>query len=693
MSLERFFRPRSIALVGATDKSAWSNLVFSNFARLGYSGALHMVNRRGAPAHGIVGVKSCRDIAQAPDLAYIMLPTDAVEEALEDVAAAGIRNAMILSSGFAETGEAGSLAQDALVRRARDLGVRFLGPNSLGFINYRDATPVSPYPVPAGAIPGHVAIASQSGATAQVIAAYAAQQGLALSHTIATGNEADIDMASIVDFLVDDADTRVIMLFTETIKDPLAFRHAVRRAARAEKPVVVLKVGSSALATQLAQAHTGSVTGDDRIFDAVCERDAVTRVRSIEELVTTAAVFANHGGIDGGLAIVSISGGACEIIADIAETHGLELPAFSDVTLERLAAVKSSYGATFNPLDITGAAVSDPEMFATILPIVDEDPAIGLTACVYDLPRGGDSGDYYNPDMMACIGRGLREGARPGFLVNQAVRPLGAEAREIQEAAGIPAVIGGLDHAVRAFAAAQRWEKSRRNLGAEPVADQPSPDKRPASERDVLSYLSEQGVQVPPCICATDADGAVAAWRAMGGPVVLKIASSAIQHKSDIGGVRLNLDEEDAIRAAFAEIVAAARKHHPDAPIDGCLVTPMRRGGVELFVGTAQSQWGPVIVAGLGGIWIEALDDTSLRLLPISPSDAREMLGELRGRRILDGYRGQPAVDVEAAAAAIARIGDAALKLGGELVSLEVNPLRADGSLAEPLDALAVWQA
>lgn len=691
MSLERFFRPRSIALVGATDKSPWSNLVFNNFARLGYSGELHMVNRRGAVAHGVEGVKSCRDIPATPDLAYIMLPTEAVGDALEDVAAAGIRNAMILSSGFAETGSDGSQAQDALVRRARELGVRFLGPNSLGFINYRDSTPVSPYPVPDGAIPGNVAIASQSGATAQVIAAYAAQQGLALSHTIATGNEADLDMAAIVDFLVDDPDTRVIMLFTETVKDPLAFRHAVRRAARAEKPVVVLKVGSSELATQLAQAHTGSVTGDDSIFDAVCERDAVTRVGSIEDLVTTAAVFANHGGIDGGLAIVSISGGACEIIADTAEAHGLDLPAFSDETVERLASVKSDYGTTYNPLDITGAAVSDPDMFATILPIVDEDPAVGLTACVYDLPRGGSSGDYYNPHMMACIGRGLREGVRPGILVNQAVRPIGAEGRKIQQEAGIPAVIGGLDHAVRAFAAAQRWEKSRKDLGAEPVAYRPSLDPRAASEREVLSYLSDQDVQVPECTCAADADEAVAAWRAMGGPIVLKVASSAIQHKSDIGGVRLDLDDEAEIRAAFADISAKARRHRPDAEIDGCLVMPMRRGGVELFVGTAQSQWGPVIVAGLGGIWIEALEDTQLRLLPITEDDAREMLLQLRGRKILGGYRGQPGANVDLVAATIAKIGDAALKLGGDLVSLEVNPLRADSTSAEPLDALAIW--
>lgn len=691
MALDRFFRPRSIVLVGASDKSPWSQLVHANFARLGYSGKLHLVNRRGVEAHGQPASQSCRELPDTPDLAYIMLPIDAVADALEDVAAAGIRNAMILSSGYAETGTDGANAQSALAARARELGVRFLGPNSLGYINYRDSTPVSPYPIPADVRAGSVAIASQSGATAQVIASYAAQQGLALSHTIATGNEADIDMADIVEFLVDDPDTCVITLFTETIKNPIAFRKAARRAARAKKPVVVLKVGSSALATELAQAHTGSITGNDRIFDAVCERDAIIRVHSIEEMVTTSALLASHGGIEGGAAIVSISGGACEIIADAAEKHGLDLPEFSAATLQRLTEAKSSFGATFNPMDITGAAVSDPEMFAAILPIVDEDPAIGITACVYDLPRGGDSSDYYNPHMMACIGKGLRGGARPGFLVNQAVRPIGADARAIMEEAGIPSVIGGLDHAVRAMAAAQRWAVSRRDLGAEPIEFQQESDDRPATEHAVLDYLAEKGVHVPERACATDADGAVEAWRAMGGPIVLKIASSAIQHKSDIGGVKLDLDDEQSIRDSFADMMDKAQAAYPDAPIDGCLVMPMRKGGVELFAGTAQSAWGPLVSAGLGGIWIEALDDTQLRMLPLDRNDALGMLAHLKASRLLDGYRGQPPVDREAVADAIVQIGDAALSLGASLVSLEVNPLRADNTGAEPLDALAIW--
>ena len=690
MGLEHFFKPRSVVLVGATDKSEWSRLIHGNFARMGYVGEVFLVNKRGAAAHGRDAATSCTDLPEVPDLAYIFVPTDAVGDAVADVAAAGIRNALILSSGYAETGATGEAEQSELVDRARAGGLRLLGPNSLGFINYVDAIPVSPFPVEAGWFTGHLAIVSQSGATTQVIAAFAQQQGIGLSYAIATGNEADIDTAQVIDHLVDDPATRVIAVFIETIKDPAAFRAAARKAVAAGKPLVALKVGRTELATKLAQAHTGSVTGDDRVFDAVCAQYNVIRVASIEELVTTAGVLVHTGIIAGDLAIISISGGACEVIADAADIHGLALPAFSPATVSALGGIISSYGAIFNPLDVTGAAVRDPSMFEAILKVLGRDPAIGLTACVYDLPR--DSHDIINRDALAAIGAGLSAARIPGFIVNQALRPVSAASLALMTELGIPAVVGGIDLAVRAFAAASRWSKLARVLPTDrTVAVTPFSGDRPESEQGGLGYLRSQGVPTVPYACATTADEAVAAWRSTGEAVVVKIASPDIQHKSDIGGVRLNLDDEAAIRTAFAEIIGKARAAFPDARIDGCLVMPMRKGGIELFVGTARSAWGPVIAAGLGGIWIEALADTSLRLLPITDADARAMLDELRGRTILAGYRGAQPADLDAVAAAIRAIGDAALALGPDLVSLEINPLLVNGKMVEALDALAIW--
>lgn len=691
-NLHTFFRPRSVVLVGATDKSAWSQLIHGNFGAMGYEGQVWLVNKRGTPAHGCAAMTSCRDLPAVPDIAYIFVPTDAVRQALEDVAEAGIPNALILSSGYAETGADGIQKQAGLIAYARDKGVTLLGPNSLGFINYADHIPVSPFPVGNDYLSGHLAIVSQSGATTNVIANFAQQQGIGLSYAIATGNEADLDTARVIDYLAGDEATRVIAVFAETIKDPAAFRVAARKAAAAGKPLIVLKVGRTELASQLAQAHTGSVTGDDRIFDAVCAQDNIIRVTSIEELVVTAGVLVHTGPIEGGVAIISISGGACEIIADTAETAGLALPPFADETRAALQAVIADYGAIFNPLDVTGAAVRDPALFQRILTILAADPAIGLTACVYDLPR--DGGDFVDRTALTCIGAGLAASKTPGIMINQAIRPVGAFSQKLMAELGIAAVTGGLDLAVRAFAAAQRWSERRvrQNEQDTDVCRQPDISAaRPASEYETLAYLQAKGAPVILVRRAPTADEAVEAWRAIGGSVVLKIASSAIQHKSDIGGVRLNLDSEIAIRDAFAAIMAAARAAYPDAAIDGCLVAPMRPGGIELFVGTAQSAWGPVIAAGLGGVWIELLADTSLRLLPIDQADARAMLDELRARRILDGYRGAPATDLAAVADAICKIGDAALALGPDLVTLEVNPLLARSDGVEALDALAVW--
>lgn len=691
-ALDTFFRPRSVAMVGATDKSAWSQLIHANFGAMGYTGDVWLVNKRGTPAHGRQAAASCRDLPGIPDIAYIFVPTEAVGDAIADVAEAGIRNALVLSSGYAEAGADGTQKQQALIDYAREQGVTLLGPNSLGFINYADHIPVSPFPVGSDFLAGNLAIVSQSGATTNVIAHFAQQQGIGLSYAIATGNEADLDTARVIDYLIEDDATRVIAVFAETIKNPAAFRVAARKAAVTGKPLIVLKVGRTELASQLAQAHTGSVTGDDRIFDVVCMQDNIIRVSSIEEMVTTAGLLAHTGPLDGGVAIISISGGACELIADGAEAANLDLPVFSQATSTALADVISDYGSIFNPLDVTGAAVRDPSMFERILKILAADPAIGLTACVYDLPRGSE--DFTDRTTLRSIGAGLAASRTPGVLINQAIRPVGDYSRALMGELGIPAIVGGLDLAVNALAAAQRWSQRRVNgkYDREVGVVQPGgTGARPASEHETLAYLREMGAPTIPAVCAPTADAAVAAWQVMGGPVVLKIASCVIQHKSDIGGVRLNLDSEAAIRDAFAAIMSSARSAYPGALLDGCLVAPMRQGGIELFVGTAQSAWGPVIAAGLGGVWIELLADTSLRLLPIDAAEARAMLDELRARRILDGYRGAPAADLDRVAAAISKIGDAALTLGPELVSLEVNPLLVCGNAVEALDALAVW--
>ncbi|MFA7584773.1 MAG: acetate--CoA ligase family protein [Novosphingobium sp.] len=685
--LQHLFNPRSIVLVGASDKSAWSQLIHGNLQDSGFDGEIMVVNKRGVPAHGIEGHANCRALPRIPDLAYVFVPGESALEALQDVAEAGIANAVLLSSGFAETGQDGAAMQRRIGEFARSQGLNLLGPNSLGFNNYAGRVAVSAFPVDLKARPGGLAVISQSGATAHVIGQFARMQGIGLSCVVATGNEEVLGLVDVLAHFVEDPGTRAIAIFAESIKDPMAFRTVAARASAVGKPIVVLKVGKSELASQLAQAHTGSVTGDDVTFDAVCRHYGVIRVDSLETMVIAAGLLDQVGAIDGEIGIISISGGACEIIADRAVTAGLDLAPFSAQTQERLHAVIPDFGSVFNPLDVTGAAVRDPSLFERILDILSDDPAIGLVAAVQDVPSA--EGDTCNEPILSAIGRGLTAARVPGVLINQALQPVSDHTQAVMAKCSIPRVVGGVDHAMAAFAALQQWSRRPRHDGASRTIAPSS--ARPASERQALEWLETRGVPVMPHRLVANADEAVVAWMAFGQPVVLKIASPDILHKSDIGGVRLNLDGDDAIRAAYDDVMAAARRHHPDARIEGCIVAPMRSGGVELFVGTARTPWGPVIAAGLGGIWIEVLKDTSLRLLPVSPDEARAMLGELKGTKLLEGYRGSPACDLDAVARAISTIGDAALSLGQDLVSLEINPLRVLGAEVEALDALAVW--
>jgi acyl-CoA synthetase (NDP forming) len=699
--LAKLFNPRSIAIVGASERSTWTIVMRQCAAGYGFDGRTFAVNRSGAAVFGWPGFTSCAAIGEPVDAAYICVPLEGVMAALEDVAQAGIRAAVVLTSGYGETGTAGAQRQSELAARATALGVRMLGPNCLGFANVATHTAITAITPRAALLPGGgLSFVCQSGATAAELLEFTQQQGIGVSFFAATGNEAQITLADVVDFLIDDENTRAIMLVAEAIRNTPGFAAAARRALLAGKPIVVLKVGSSELAASVAKAHTGSMVGDDRVFAAACRQLGIIRVYSLEELVMTAALLAHTGPLrPGGVGVVSGSGGACTIMGDQAESAAMPLPAFTPATVARLRTVLPDYAATFNPLDVTGAYVRDPSILERTLAIVGDDTGIALRYCVMNLPwiAGGTTP---TPDMLAAVGRGLQAGKTPALLVAQTIKPVSDVSRSIMREHGIPAVISGLDHATRAAGSAVWWSAKQRvaqqgttavavNVTLAAAVQQPL---RSAGERELLAYLSSAGVPVIPATLTRTANEAVAQARIMGGRVALKIASPDIAHKTEVGGVKLRLEGDAAVTAAWREMDVAVRTATPQARIDGILVTPMREQGIELFVGTARDpDWGMVIVLGLGGIWVEALHDTALRLLPVSRADVVDMLQSLRAVKILQGYRGSPAADLGAIADVVVRIGQAAVALGPTLAALEINPLLVDGAYVEALDALATW--
>jgi acyl-CoA synthetase (NDP forming) len=692
-ALAAFFRPRNVALVGASDRSAWSLSVFARFGEYRHDGQLFAVNRNGTEAHGLKGYRSVAEIPAKVDTAFIYVPAAAVTGALREAAAAGVTNAVVLSSGFAEAGEGGAALQAELAAAAAERGVTLLGPNSLGFANFADRCFCTSIRTRLPVRPGRLAIVSQSGAVAGELAKWGYAQGLGLSFLCATGNEAQLGVADVVDYLVDDPATAAIALYVEGISDPERFMAAAGRARAAAKPIVMLKLGRSPIADAVAQAHTGSLVGDDRVTDAMCRRFGVTRVSSIEELVTTADFLGKVGPIDPPrIGMASISGGACGMYADLAQIHGLATPPYAPETQAGLRAVLPDFAATLNPLDVTGVAVQTPGIWAEAIPVLLKDPGMGLIVACNNLPNTAEELKNLGANFQAIV-EGYRRAGRPPVILSLSVQDMHQVQAEVRRDLGLDITLPNIELGVRALAHLQRWSEILLSQPPSVPAPAQPPARRPVTERETLDHLAAHGVPVIAAKVATSAEEAAAIAEAFAGPVVLKVLSPDIAHKTEAGGVRLNVQGAEAARRAYQEIVAAVSAHAPAARIEGVIVSPMRSGGVELIVGFARDpQWGPVIVAGLGGVFTEALKDSQVRLLPVTPADVRGMLQELRGASLLQGFRGAPPADLEKLAKTIAAIGDAALALGPDLAALEVNPLRVLGEEIECLDGLAIYR-
>ena len=696
--LTSLFHPRSVVLVGASDKSVFSMNAYNNLVQSGFGDRTFLVNRRGAVTHGQPTVRSCAEIGEPVDVAYLMVPQAGTLDALDDAAAAGIRNAVVLSSGYSEAGEAGRAAQAELAAHADSLGMVLLGPNHLGFANFTEGIPVTSIPgLPQAA--GPVALLSQSGASSSAMLEFATMVNVGLSYMVTLGNEAMITVGHMIDFLVDDPGTRAVAVFLETVREPEVFRRAARRAAEAGKAIVALKAGSSALSARTAAAHTGALVGDDRVIDAVFADLGVIRVDSIEDMLITAGAAAALGRLERpGIGIVSISGGACDIVADRAEDLGASLPGLAAPTAEALAEVMPDYGTVQNPLDVTGAAMIDPTIFTRAIRVMSADPSVGVVGVIQGVPWIDDGKPYMSQRFVDAIGEGMREAACPTVFVNQVMQPITDYTRAVMAHGGVSYAIPGLRQAIVALRNVAWWSDATRpgRTGAAHPVTVPVP---PAAERcghwpedAARRLLADAGIPVVPARLVTSADDAAKAAAEFGGPVCVKVVSPQILHKSDIGGVRLDVPaSEDAVREAFRGVTAAAGQVE-GADVAGALVSPMRHGGTELLIGVVRDrQWGPMLAVALGGVFVEVLQDSGLAPLPVTPEQACRMLDKLRGRAVLDGIRGAAPADLEALAAVIARTGDLALALGDELEALEINPLRVDGTTIEALDAVVTW--
>lgn len=700
--LHRFFRPRSIALVGATDNSRWSIYTFENLKNFGFPGPIYLVNPNREIVHGQRAFQSLSDLPEPVDLAFIMVSTPRVLAIVKEAAQLGTTHFVVLTSGFSEMGVEGARLERELLTFARQHGLTLLGPNGNGFINVTER--ITPYglPIAPPLNAGPVGVILQSGALTSAVLTFAQAHAIGLSLLVAMGNESMISVTDVVDYLLEDESTRVIALFLESIRQPAELRRVAEKAREYRKAIVALKVGRSEASGRAAFAHTGALVGNDRVNDAALRQLGIIRVSSLEDLLTTAGLVGYAAPLSGRrMGVVTPSGGACDIISDLAEDVGLTLPEFAPATVERLQAILPPFSTCHNPLDVTGYIVVDPTLQQRALEVVTHDPHIDF---VLNLTTT-ESGREPTPEVLAVtllqfdnLARIIRSSPCPVVLISNTCMDLSRTARAAVERTGLH-FTAGMEHGMRALGKFLWWcefintpRKNVQEVSLPPISHA-LPFQGTWSEAQARSLLQQAGIPTVPGQLVTSAGEAAQVARELGLPVVLKIQAATILHKSDVGGVVLNVNTEEAVRVEYAAMMERVQRTHPDAEIEGILISPMRSAGVELLVGIVQDQlWGPVLTLGLGGIWTEIFKDTSVRILPVQRDEIETMLGELRGVALLRGTRGQVPVDIHVLIEVIYRISQLALALGPRLSVLEINPLLASASHIEALDALVSWQ-
>jgi len=690
--LRNFFEPRSVVLVGAAERTMYTQCTIQNNEH--FKGAkLHLVNRRGVSVMGRPAATSCVALQESIDTAFVQVPASAAFDAIEDAYAAGIRNVVLLSSGFAEADAAGRAEQERIVARANELDMMLLGPNHVGFLNLVQNTSVLALPAPGPAV-GPLAVVSQSGGIGLQIARFGERQGISTSHIITLGNEAMLSAADALTYVIECPKTRAVLMFMEGINHPERFAAAARRAADLGKPIIVYKAGVTELAAKSAAAHTGALVGDDKVTDAVFKELGIIRVYTLEDLVVTGKLASAIGKTRiRGVGVISASGGANDIVADIAEPSGVSLAEFSQDTKKSIAeAISDNFITAQNPFDLTGSSVRDRTLWKSVTAIIGRDPSVDLVLCIGSLVSSAKQ-----PNEL-LIAEALNALDCPYIYLTTMSTDLSENVAVAMEHSGFKLVSTGVAPTLRALGAIINWHQCVENTTAsKSVVDAiplPSQSQRSGnwSEFRARSMLCEAGIPVIESTLASSSDDAVAAANAYQRPVALKIVSADILHKSDIGGVELWVEGVENVRAAYDRILRAG-KQLPEAQIDGILVSPMRKGGIELIVGAIRDpQWGLMLVLGLGGIFVEVLNDSVILPLPTSADSVKRALGELRGAAVLNGARGIPAADMHVLCNVITRIGALAEGLGENLEFLEINPLVVDGSEVEALDALVKWR-
>ncbi|MGF7174754.1 acetate--CoA ligase family protein [Azospirillum doebereinerae] len=696
-NLVRLYEASSVAVLGASDnRSKVGSRPIALLNKYGFAGRVYPIN---AKRDDIAGLRCYPDLAslpEVPDVVVFCVPARDVPAAVADCAARGVAAAVIYTSGFGEMGEAGRAVEEELRRIGHETGMILCGPNCQGTANFHNGlvlnftSALMGERVPAGSI----GLVTQSGLVGGLIVTECLNRGLGIGYLSSTGNEAGMTLSDAIGHMARDPRIRVVAGYVEQVRDMAAFRLSVEEARRNGKPVILLKVGRSPDAARAAASHTGSLAGAAELYDAAFAAMGVVVVESLEELIDLTMVFATvrHRPRGSGVGVLTNSGGLGVFSADEVFRQNLTMASFSDETVARISARLLDFGAAGNPVDISTQAYTDVDAVAAHIEHICADPAVDIVSVTFGL-------QFLNAEPLAeHLIRIAGQTDKP--LLVSWISSDAKAAQRMQEAG-----VGTFSDPARALRAARRLADFAALSGA-PVSVTDGEALRPGptlvralaenhgeiGEATMLAALAEIGLPVPAMRRAAGPADAAAAFAAMGcAAVVLKIDSPDIAHKSEVGGVRLDIRSAGDAEAATVAMLDAVRALKPEARIDGVILAEMVQGGTEAFIGVKRDPvLGPFVAVGLGGIFVEILKDVVLRPAPVSVAEAEAMIGQLKALPILKGARGRPPLDVRALAEAVATVSRLAAACPA-LAELDLNPVlvRAEGQGVVVLDALA----
>lgn len=696
MNITKLLAPRAVAIVGASEKEGFGGDTCRNVMSYADKDKVYFVNPKRSTVFGRKCYPSLADVPAQLDLVVLCTPQKVIEPLLREAASVGVGAAVVYASGYSETGtDEGKQAEENLKQLCKELNIALMGPNCAGFINYVDDVTAFAFISAERNRKGSVGLISQSG---QLCLSFMDHPAMRFSYAISAGNCSVISMEDYLQYLVEDSETKVVGLYLEGVTEPEKFTRALRDAAKRRKPVVVLKAGRSEKGRQVAASHTGSLAGADAMYDAIFKKFGVIRVNDAEELLATTQLFATLTSLPEktGFASINLSGGETGICADMGEVSGIHYPDFEEETLTKLRALLPSYASPANPLDTTATISYDSDTYADVLQSVMDDPNIGMVVIGYTLLH-----EIADP-CIHYMAKGVEQVVQGGRSKPVAMMPFFENTRNPEYESRLAEVgVPVLPPPIYGFAAIRHLRDFIEYSPDEHTLDLAVPGSNGSSKHHILSehasfqVLHDYEIPTPKGEVAGKKEDAVRIAEAIGFPVVMKIASEDIAHKSDVGGVELNICDPEAVAEAFDRIVSNSLSHVPDARIDGVFIQQMLSPGLEVIIGVNNDpQFGPAVLVGLGGVFVEIFKDTALLPAPFNNDEALQMLNELKALPLFKGYRGRQELDIEALSEMIAKVSQLANEQKDTLAELDINPVfvyeKGQGVCAA--DALAVMK-